>query len=197
MELSKDIIEKAVKSLGYNWFEKGDFNVNIVGVRNSSTKDKVTNSFDDFITISYKENGVWKFYKFKATTDAGMAYMKNPMNKNGTAILIPNQYKGSHAIGLHQGQYKALRQVGKLKIWRDSDKDSQYDYVNVTDSFNDGINIHRANKNGQSIYVEKWSAGCQVIASSKDFETFMKVIEKSASLYGNKFTYTLITSNDL
>jgi hypothetical protein len=197
MELSKDVIEKAVKSLGYNWFEKGDFNVNIVGVRNSSTKDKVTNLFDDFITISYKENGVWKFYKFKATTEAGMAYMKSPMNKNGTAILIPNQYKGSHALGLHQGQYKALRQVGKLKIWRDSDKDSQYDYVNVTDSFNDGINIHRAKKNGQSIYVEKWSAGCQVIASSKDFETFMKVIEKSASLYGNKFTYTLITSNDL
>jgi hypothetical protein len=197
MELSREIIEKAVKSLNYDWFENGDFNVNIVGVRNSSTKDKVTNAFDDFITISYKENGEWKFYKFKATTEAGMAYMKSPMNKNGTAILIPNQYKGSHAVGLHQGQYKALRQVGKLKIWRDSDKDSQYDYVNVTDSFNDGINIHRANKNGESIYVEKWSAGCQVIASSKDFETFMKVIEKSASLYGNKFTYTLITSNDL
>lgn len=197
MNLTKDIIEKAVKKLNYDWFENGDFNVNIVGVRNSTTGDKVTNSFDDFITISYKENGVWKFHKFKATTEAGRTYMKSPMNKNGTAILIPNQYKGSHAIGLHQGQYKALRQVGKLKIWRDSDKDDVYDYVNVTDSFNDGINIHRANKNGESIYVQNWSAGCQVIASSKDFETFMRVIEKSASMYGNKFTYTLITSNDL
>jgi hypothetical protein len=197
MILSKDIIEKAVKNLNYDWFDNGDFNVNIVGVRNSTTGEKVTNSFDDFITISYKEKGVWKFHKFKATTEAGRTYMKSPMNKNGTAILIPNQYKGSHAIGLHQGQYKALRQVGKLQIWRDSDKDEFYDYVNVTDSFNDGINIHRANKNGESIYVQNWSAGCQVIASSKDFETFMQVIEKSASLYGNKFTYTLITSNDL
>jgi hypothetical protein len=29
------------------WFEKGDYNLNIVGVRNSSTGSKVTNKFDD------------------------------------------------------------------------------------------------------------------------------------------------------
>ena len=197
MSLTREIIEKAVKAKGYNWFENGDYNVNIVGVRNMANGQKATNTFDDWITISYKEKGEWKFYSFSATTEAGTHYLKNPMNKNGTAIIVPNQYKGSHAIGLHQGKYSALRQVGKLRIWRDGDKDLDYDYVNEADSFNDGINIHKANNTGTSVYVNNWSAACQVLANAKDFDLFMNVCQKSADLYGNKFTYTLITTNDL
>lgn len=197
MNLTREIIEKAVKDKGYLWFENGDFNLNIVGVRNMANGHKATNLFDDRITVSYKENGEWKFHSFGATTEAGTHYLNNPMNKNGTAILVPNQYRGSHAIGLHQGKYKALRQVGKLRIWRDNDRDSDYDYVNEADSFNDGINIHRANNTGTSIYVNNWSAACQVIAAIKDFTLFMEVCQKSADLWGNKFTYTLITTNDL
>ena len=53
---TREQIEAAVKSKGYVWFEdkanKG-FDVNIVGVRNSSTGKKVTNVFDDTITLSY------------------------------------------------------------------------------------------------------------------------------------------------
>jgi hypothetical protein len=197
MKLTREIIEKAVKAKGYNWFENGDYNVNIVGVRNMANGQKATNTFDDWITISYQEKGEWKFYSFPATTEAGTHYLKNPMNKNGTAIIVPNQYKGSHAIGLHQGKYSALRQVGKLRIWRDNDKDLDYDYVNEADSFNDGINIHKANNTGTSVYVNNWSAACQVLANAKDFDLFMGVCQKSADLYGNKFTYTLITTNDL
>ena len=58
-------IEDAVKAKGYVWFEdSGDkgYDVNIVGVRNSSTGDRVTNHYDDNITISYKVDGEWKFY---------------------------------------------------------------------------------------------------------------------------------------
>ena len=35
-------IEAAVKRLGYKWFETGDYNVNIVGIRNAATGAKVT-----------------------------------------------------------------------------------------------------------------------------------------------------------
>ena len=45
MKLTRELIEKAVKEKGYAWFDKGDFNLNIVGVRNSSTGDEVTNKF--------------------------------------------------------------------------------------------------------------------------------------------------------
>jgi hypothetical protein len=53
---TREQIETAVKAKSYKWFSddanKG-FDVNIVGVRNNapSVADKVTNVFDDLITI--------------------------------------------------------------------------------------------------------------------------------------------------
>jgi hypothetical protein len=59
MNYTREKIEKAVKEKGYVWFEGAkDYDVNIVGVRNSSTGQKVTNAFDDVITVSFKINGV-------------------------------------------------------------------------------------------------------------------------------------------
>lgn len=197
MKLTREIVEKAVKGKGYLWFEKGDFNLNIVGVRTHTKSMKATNLFDDRITISYKENGEWQFYSFKATTEPSPLYLKNPLNKKGTAILKPMQHRKAYSLGLHQGQYEALRQVGELKVYRDDDRDSDYDYINESASFNDGINIHRASPTGESIYIEKWSAGCQVIANIKDWNKFLSVVKKSASIHGSKFTYTLITTDDI
>ena len=57
---TKEQIEKAVKVKGYTWFENGDYDVNIVGVRNITTGNVVTNVFDDCLTLSYKEKGMWK-----------------------------------------------------------------------------------------------------------------------------------------
>ena len=58
----REQIESAVKSKGYVWFEdvnnKG-YDVNIVGVRNSTPGNKVTDLFDDMLTVSYKVNGQW------------------------------------------------------------------------------------------------------------------------------------------
>jgi hypothetical protein len=70
---SREKIEAALKSKGYVWFDdntnKG-YDVNIVGVRNSSTGNKVTNMFDDMITISYKdETGTWKYHEWMNTTE--------------------------------------------------------------------------------------------------------------------------------
>ena len=53
--LSKELIERAVKAKGYKWFEDGQ--LNIVGIR---TNDETPNKFNDYITISYKENNEWK-----------------------------------------------------------------------------------------------------------------------------------------
>ena len=98
---TREQIESAVKSKGYKWFDdtnnKG-YDFNIVGVRNSDTKDRITNKLDDCVTISYKKNGEWKFFCFTATTDPGDDYMDNPMTSKGCAILKPGQYRGSHKI---------------------------------------------------------------------------------------------------
>lgn len=196
----REQIEKAVISKGYKWFENNDYNLNIVGIRNTGTGDKVTNRFDDHITLSYKIDGVWHFHCYEATTDPGSHWEKNLLNKDGVAILKEGQHRGSHMVGLHQGKYEALRQKSSLPVYRDKDKDGVYDFIdeNVKEGIF-GINIHRATgiKGRKSTQVDKWSAGCQVIASYDDFEEFMKVVNIAKEKWGNSFTYTLLESKDI
>jgi hypothetical protein len=201
MRYTREQIESAVKAKGYKWFTADNYDVNIVGVRNAETEGKVTNRFDDCVTISYKdENGEWNFHCFDATTDPGSHWEKNIMSKEGVAILKEGQYRGSHMIGLHQGKYEALRQKKPLKVYRDNDKDGVYDFIeeNVHEGIY-GINIHRATsrEGGKSVQVDKWSAGCQVIAANNDFKLLMEVVNKAAKIWGNSFTYTLLNSDDI
>ena len=193
-------IQKAVETKGYKWFEGGDYNLNIVGIRNSETNGNVTNKFDDYITVSYSVNSELKYHQFEATTDPGLHWEQNLLNRDGVAILVPNQYRGSHQIGLHQNKYEALRQVKPLQVYRDKNKNGVYDFLgeNIQEGIY-GINIHRATSKvgGKSIQIDKWSAGCQVIASYDDFELFMELVNKSAKIYGNSFTYTLLESSDI
>lgn len=197
MSFSREQIEGAVKRKGYAWFEGAkDFDVNIVGIRNSTTGKKVTNVFDDWMTISYKENGVWKFHIWACTTDPGTKAVKEFSNPNGVARLVPNQYRGSHMIGLHQGKYEALRQQKPVKVWRDKNKDMTFDET-ITQEGLFGINIHRSNPKTESQYVENWSEGCQVFKRVKDFNQFMEICNKAKAIHGNSFTYTLLNSSDV
>ena len=70
-------VKEAVLSKGYKWFENGDYNLNLVGIRNSETENLVTNKFDDCVTVSYKVDGEWNFHCFKATTDPGTHWTEN------------------------------------------------------------------------------------------------------------------------
>jgi len=197
MNYTKEQVEKAVKSKGYVWFEdeanKG-FDVNIVGIRNASTGQTVTNLFDDTLTISYKENGQWKFHQWPATTDPGKKGVMEYHNAAGVARLVEGQYRGSHQIGLHQGRYEALRQAKNVKVYRDANRDMVYNESQIQEGVF-GINIHKAG--ADSTYVENWSVGCQVFKKSADFDAFMTIVRKSRDIHGNSFTYTLIESTDI
>jgi hypothetical protein len=197
MSYTREQIEGAVKAKGYAWFEDASnkgFDVNIVGIRNSATGQVVTNAFDDTLTISYKENGEWKFHSWPATTDPGKKGVLEYHNAAGVARLVEGQYRGSHAIGLHQGKYEALRQAKTVKVYRDANKDLTYNEDKIQEGVF-GINIHKAG--ADSTYVENWSEGCQVFKKSADFESFMKIVRKSRDIHGNSFTYTLIESSDI
>ena len=193
-------IKEAVINKGYKWFESGNYNLNIVGVRNSETDNLVTNKFDDCLTLSYNVDGEEKFHCFEATTDPGTHWEQNLLNKDGVAILVPGQYRGSHKIGLHAGKYEALRQQRSVKVYRDKNKDGIYDMLeeNIKKGIY-GINIHRATKweGKKSTQIDKWSAGCQVIAANNDFRLFMEIAHKAEDVWGNSFTYTLIESKDI
>jgi hypothetical protein len=189
-----DKIKVAMKVKNYKFFESGDYNLNIIGIRNSDTGSKVTNVFDDLLTVSYKIGDVWHFKKWAATTDPGTKGVKEFHNAQGVARLVPGQYRGSHAIGLHQGKYEALKQAKPVKVYRDANKDMTYDTKLITEGIY-GINIHKAG--ADSTYVENWSEGCQVFKKSADFDEFMALVKKAATLHGNSFTYTLLESKDL
>jgi hypothetical protein len=189
-----DKIKQAMKVKDYKFFESGDYNLNIIGIRNSDTGNKVTNVFDDLLTVSYKIGHVWHFKKWAATTDPGAKGVKEFHNAQGVARLVPGQYRGSHAIGLHQGKYEALKQAKPVKVYRDANKDMTYDTKLITEGIY-GINIHKAG--ADSTYVENWSEGCQVFKKSADFDEFMALVKKAATLHGNSFTYTLLESKDL
>ena len=194
---TKEQIENAVKAKGYVWFDDASnkgYDVNIVGVRNAATGQKVTNAFDDQITLSYKVDGVWKFHSWPATTDPGKKGVMEYHNAAGVARLVEGQYRGSHALGLHQGKYEALRQAKPVKVYRDANKDLNYDENKVAEGVF-GINIHKAG--ADSTFVENWSEGCQVFKKAADFESFMAIVRKARDIHGNSFTYTLIESSDI
>lgn len=202
MSYTREQIEAAVKSKGYVWFSdeanKG-YDVNIVGVRNETTGNKVTNVFDDNLTLSFKdEKGVWQFYCWMNTTDPGKKSMlewKKMGITGGCARLVTGQYRSTWKIDKHQGKYDALCQRnGKVKVYRDEDLDLEYDENKITEGIY-GINIHKAGQD--STWVENWSAGCQVFKRVKDFDEFMKICKKAVKIHGNSFTYTLLESTDI
>ena len=57
-----------------------------------------------------------------------------------------------------------------------------------------GIHIHKAGE--ASVQVDRWSAGCQVLARRADFLRMMELYDASAKLYGPRITYTLLTERD-
>tara|TARA_B110000483_G_scaffold5737_1_gene6796 strand:- start:89 stop:697 length:609 start_codon:yes stop_codon:yes gene_type:complete len=197
---TREQIEETMTSKSYKYFTGGDYDVNIIGVRNSDTKNRVTNAFDDCMTLSYKVEGEWKFHCYKCTTDPGTHWVENIMREDGVAILKPGQYRGSHKLRLHAGKYLALGQKKPLLVYRDDNRDNNYDLLE--ESVQEGlfgINIHRATgkKGGKSTRVDKWSAGCQVIASYDDFEEFLGICKESSLIWGNSFSYTLLESKDI
>jgi len=178
------------EAAGHTVFKRGSWNVNLIGVR---TAARDANLFDDWIHAVFKDDsGAWVDLSLECTTDPGTYHLENPGRSAGTAILKAGQYRSVWKIDLHQGKYEALCQRnGEVTVFRDATKDSTLDMSN--DSVMDGwfgINIHKAGSD--STIVNKWSAGCQVIANAAEFEIFMAIIRKSAALHGDTFSYTLL-----
>ena len=93
--------EKIFARKGYTFFTKGDYNLNIIGVRHKGAK--VTNHFDDCLVVIYNtanEQNVKRV--FVCTTLPGKKAMEHPMQIKGTAILKEGQYRGAYKIGYHK-----------------------------------------------------------------------------------------------
>ena len=193
--LTIDNVRAVMEKKGYRFFESGIYNLNIIGVRRSTVE---INKFDDYLLLIYKTSpSNWVIKTYPITTDPGMYWLLNPTNPKGTAILIPGQYRSTWKIAKHQGKYEALCQRKPVKVWRDDNRDRVLDfYSSPEDEGYFGINIHRSNPYTESSQVDKWSAGCQVFKKAANFKEFMNYCNKSASMYGDGFTYTLLEELD-
>lgn len=180
-------IVKAMNRKGYAFFENDSkpFNLNIIGIR---SEDNTPNVFNDLITVSWRFKNNWNFLKFAATTDPGLYWLEHPMNTLGTAVLAKGQYRSSHVKRKHRGDYYAVCQKGELTVLRNGVPDKGKNF---------GINIHRANAKKESIIIDKWSAGCQVLANPHEFDLFMTCVDEAIECWSNSFTYTLLLEEEI
>jgi len=195
-----DKILNGMKNQKYVIFkgEKGKtHDLNIFGVR---TTPKLAGKFDDWLGVFWydHEKSDWEFRVWTGTTDPGIYYLKKPMNKRGTAILKEGQHLKSHKIGKHAGKYRALRQHSVLPVYRDDNRDTNLNLDPETLHLGKHcINIHRAHRTKELAYNYKWSAGCQVFQNPDDFDDFIDIINEAEDNWGDKFTYTLLTEEQL
>ena len=187
-----EIVKEAYERFGYPFYTK-PYSINIFGVRNAS--DEV-NEFNDVIGVAYIDsNGNEICEAYEGTTKAGKTVLGSKMgNIKGTAILPTGWYNNLWKIGYHKGKYKALKQYSKIEVIRDYDLDGKHSYdSDRVDYGMFGINCHHANSSEThpSQIVNNWSWGCQVLRKINSWNKFFRIVKKSATLYGDKFSYSL------
>jgi len=204
-KFSKQEIVDVMGSKGYVFFDRGRYNLNIIGIRSTNSQ---SDSFDDEIHVLYKDqHGNEKHEVFPCTTDPGKHWLLNPLNIRGTIILVPGQYRSVYKIGLHNRSrpsksYKALEQIKPMTYVRDNSKDAKLDLNLYLDSNNyessiAKTNIHRASQWKETLNVGRYSAGCQVIQSPTKFDRFISLCESQVEWgSGETFTYTLLEEKD-
>ena len=206
-KMSWDSIKKGLDNSGAS--SKMNFDQwNLVGIRNSlPVKNKYSNRFTDLIALIGPEKSK-QVEVYPATTTPGVAFMFNPfrrwwltsalkktINSSGLAILQPGVY--DYSVGNHKG-YEALVPSGTSSVGRIDpvEEASNLKFQTYSPSKKEngsfGINIHKAGPDTPS--VDSWSAGCQVLKKSGDFNEMMQTVKSSGQ---NKFKYALINSSDL
>lgn len=207
MNITIDTLKKTVASLNYKWFEDRP---NIIGIR---TTLLIPDIFNDILTVTYKENGLEKMKAYCITTEPGVFYQKNLLNPEGCAVVQPGQFIDSYAIGFHKGYdgkkmnpktnqpypaHRALVLIGDITIKRDKDLDGiAGNSGKIMSGKNTGCNIHGAVRSDMTKTIGPWSAGCQVFAAWREKEDFVDICEKYRIITKNKFTYTLVTEDQL
>lgn len=198
-----------VRRLGYEVYSRPS-EMNIIGIRYQLPGDPYSNKFMDKLYIIYKnDQGALKAHWWPISTipgkyggkENGKALHKDLQSmkaRGGLGILKEAQYKNSWKIDNYKGE-KCLR-PGSQKFYRDVNYGVDKITYSKSGEGSAGMLIHKAfnRAQGKNTYgVYNWSEGCQVIPSPTDLDQIFSLLEIHKGKYGNKFTYTLITKNDV
>lgn len=173
----------------------GRMDLNAIGIRKETQGD----SYDDTLCLIYKDllhNQV--IHLFPITTKPGKLYLSNPINKAGTAILAPGQYRKLWKLGKHKG-HDALVQVNPCTVIRDNNRDVTRDFdaaKRETGLF--GINLHSVDPLEYQTVISNWSAGCQVMPIKYDKDYLIDLVRMQLKVLKSPYvSYTLIEEKDL
>ena len=134
------------------------------------------------------------------TTTPGNFYLHQPLSKLGCAVLVPGQYPGAYQLGFHQNKpaHPALVQTGgKVRAYRDNNRDYYAEETKLVEEGHFGINIHRANMAGATPRIANWSAGCQVFQRKSDHDELLRICGHYRADCQNCYTYTLLREREL
>jgi hypothetical protein len=188
MPTNKDMADKfkeLFKKRGYRWEP-----FNLIGIRHEENQGQdVFNDKIGYVTDT-------DFFFLKGTTDPGAEATEK--KEGGAAHLCLGNHPKIWTIGIHAKgtpfAHEAFIQIGNsVKIWRDIDKDTEFDENEPVQQGYFGINFHRAALNK----IEKigpYSYGCQVAQIASDFNEILVAAKASKMKY---FSYTLFDKSEI
>lgn len=204
--MTYDELKKIVEAKNYLFFSSGVYNLNFIWVRMDL---QATNHFTDKLYVAYLDPKQQKqVLDVFCTTKPGLKdSLYNPKTVDGvtgTAIIQEAQYRGTWEFRdttAEFSSYPYFRQIKPVNYFRDGDKDNTIDEINEQHNKIYGTHWHRMSNFGDKRKVENyevnnWSQGCMGSVIS-EWDKVIAITRESVKLYGNKFTGTIITGEDL
>src|SRR3989304_4938796 len=199
--ISYDKLKETVISLDFDFFDSGDYNINLIFER---TNDTFTNYMTDLCHLAFKVGEHKQVISFKCSTKPGLiGSVLKPVTINGvtgTAVIVtPQQVKGGFKwidkktqdllTFDNQDQFyrkkwnlcSFFREALPFKYYRDFDKDLEIDKVQLQNDI-PGTHFH---KGAEPININ--SLGC-CTAWENDIKMIEPIIRQAVKNYGLYFT---------
>lgn len=210
------LIEKILfvyKKLGYKFFDEGDYNLNIIAIREN---DVFENTFSDTLYAIYKVSGVWQVLALPWTTLAGtlgfggeqspLTAAQTGTGQDGVAIILEGQYRGALKWVRNGWRYpfvKYLKQIKPFKYLRDNNRNFKIDRNLPVQTGIYQTHLHPMSSTGLltkfvNYWGSPWSQGCMG-APEPEFRKLEKLIELCIKMrpdLGDTFTLTVLHRND-
>ena len=158
-------------------------NLVIFGIRNDANPEM--DMFNDVLGFICDD----ELHLAKGTTDPGVYYTQNPLNKDGAFHFNLGWQEKIWRLRKHRNKYLALCddwKTNKISGWRDKNKNHiNDDGIEVFD--NVGGNLHLASNDDLILYS---SAGCQVTPDKKFFNKLINCAKDSGQ---DLFSYMLFS----
>lgn len=195
-----ELLKELYHRHGYVFFDKGDYNINLFAVRNLTSENQ-EDVFDDAIGIAYLVKGKPQVFVEEGTTTPGLSFLRSPLYPGGAAAVVEGQYRRLWRAGTFRNT-PALIQVGRVRLFRDNNKDSKYDfdYSSIQEYGPEaGIFFHQHFQLREvADRVQNSSAGC-IVPRKKSFCNFVveRVKDQGKASMGETVTFTLFTSDQV